>query len=139
MEEGRGGPFAALIVKDSVVLARGQNRVAASNDPTAHAEVVAIRLACQQLQNFRLDDCQIYVNCEPCPMCLAAIYWSGIATVYYAADKEDAAAIGFRDAMIAAELRQPPPLRQVKMIQMLRAEALPIFRQWADMTEKVAY
>lgn len=139
MEAGHGGPFGALIVKEATVVARGHNQVTSSNDPTAHAEVVAIRAACQHLQTFRLEGCELYVNCEPCPMCLAAIYWAGIKTVYYAASKEDAAAIGFDDARIAAELGKPIPQRQVSMTQLLRAEALPAFRQWQSWPEKIAY
>ena len=139
MQEGHGGPFGALIVKNGTVVATGHNQVTSTNDPTAHAEMVAIRTACQHLQTFRLKGCELYVNCEPCPMCLAAIYWAGIKAVFYAASKEDAAAIGFADAFIAEELCKPLPLRQVTMTQILRSEALPAFRVWETWPGKIDY
>jgi tRNA(Arg) A34 adenosine deaminase TadA len=134
-----GGPFAAVIVKDGEVIATGCNQVTQANDPTAHAEVVAIRNACARLNNFQLDGCEIYTSCEPCPMCLGAIYWARPERVYYANSKEDAAAIDFDDQFIYEELDRPLHQRQLPMIRLLAKEAIEAFRDWQQKTDKVEY
>lgn len=139
MERGEGGPFAALVVRDGGVLGRGWNRVTSSNDPTAHAEVEAIRDATRRLGDFSLAGCTLYVNCEPCPMCLAAAYWAGISAIYYAADRADAAAIGFADQQIYEELALPPEQRRLPMHQINRPAALPLFRRWQEKPDKIPY
>ena len=139
MTAREGGPFGALIVKDGTIIGRGWNRVTATNDPTAHAEIVAIRDACRQVADFSLAGCQLFVNCEPCPMCLAAAYWAGITTIYYAADRKDAAAIGFADDHIYEELSLPLARRNLPMVQLLRQEALPAFAAWEAMGDKIPY
>lgn len=139
MQKGNGGPFGAVIVKDGAVIARGFNRVTSTLDPTAHAEIDAIRKACQHLGQFRLDGCEIFVNCEPCPMCLAALYWSGIEKITYAATREDAEAIGFADNHIYHEISKPPSARSIPMVQLMRQEALPAFAAWQEMDEKIPY
>ncbi len=136
---GRGGPFAALVVKDGAVIARGVNRVTATNDPTAHAEVVAIREACARLGSFQLDACDLYTTCEPCPMCMGAIYWARPHRVYYAATRQDAAAAGFDDDYIYDELARPPAERRITMIQLLRQEARRAFDAWAQQENRVKY
>ncbi|TBV83363.1 MAG: nucleoside deaminase [Desulfobulbaceae bacterium] len=137
--EGEGGPFAALVVRDQIVLGRGWNRVTSALDPTAHAEIEAIRQACQQVRSFNLAGCILYVNCEPCPMCLAAIYWAGIKSVYYAADRHDAAAIGFADHHIYEELAGERTKRKIPMRQMMREEALTLFNKWREKPDKTSY
>ncbi len=139
MRKGCGGPFGAVIVRDNKIVASGYNMVTSTNDPTAHAEVVAIRNSCKAINNFSLAGCQIYSNCEPCPMCLAAIYWAGIDTVYYAAAKEDAAAINFADDYIYQEFAKPINKRQIKMVQILRDQALPTFEEWGNLENKIEY
>jgi len=134
-----GGPFAALIVKGGAVVATGANRVTAMNDPTAHAEIVAIREACKKLQSFQLDDCEIYTTCEPCPMCLGAIYWARPARIYFAATASDAAAAGFDDAFIYDELETPFPERRIPMAGIQRTEALVIFQEWLAKSDKTPY
>ena len=134
-----GGPFGAVIVKDGQVIARGQNRVTATNDPTAHAEVVAIRAACQALQDFQLTGCDIYSSCEPCPMCLAAIYWARAERVFFANTREDAARIGFDDWIIYNEIALPFEQRGVPMRQMMAAEAKVAFEAWAKLENKIEY
>src|ERR1700750_985260 len=124
VKEGQGGPFGAVIVKDGMVIARSANKVVPTNDPTAHAEVSAIRLACQELGDFSLAGCVIYTSCEPCPMCLGAIYWARIDKIYYANTKADAAAIGFDDHFIYQELDLPMEKRKLPHQQLLRDEAL---------------
>lgn len=136
---GRGGPFAALIVKDGRVIAEGANRVTATNDPTAHAEVVAIREACHVLNSFQLAGCALYCTCEPCPMCLGAIYWARPSQIYYAATAADAARAGFDDAFIYEELSRPAPARRIPMHQLLRDESQSIFSAWAAQSNKVSY
>ena len=138
LEEG-GGPFGAVIVKEGEIIGRGMNRVTLINDPTAHAEIVAIRDACQHLNEYHLVGCQMYVNCYPCPMCLSAVYWAHIDTIYYAATGEDAADAGFADQRIAAELVRPPDEREVKMLQMLPEKAVALFERWKAMPEKIEY
>jgi guanine deaminase len=139
VRSGNGGPFGALIVKDRHILAEGTNRVTSANDPTAHAEVVAIREACRLLGNFQLSGCDLYTTCEPCPMCLGAIYWARPARVFYAGTAADAAAAGFDDAFIYDELRHPPAARRVPMTQLLRDESLAIFSAWKQQENKTPY
>lgn len=134
-----GGPFGAVIVKNGEVVAVGTNRVTANNDPTAHAEVMAIRAACQRLNTFRLSDCEIYTSCEPCPMCLSAIYWSGIRIIYYGNNALDAARIGFSDQFIYDELKRPLIQRVIPAINLMRPEAQAAFRAWEEKRDKVAY
>lgn len=134
-----GGPFGSVIVKDGKVIAKSSNRVAATNDPTAHAEVAAIRLASKKLNNFDLSDCIIYTSCEPCPMCLGAIYWAGISKIYYANTKHDAEKIGFADKFIYDELELPTEKRRLQAIQLLREEAIEVFKEWHKSDIKVEY
>jgi guanine deaminase len=134
-----GGPFAALVVKGGTVVATGANRVTATNDPTAHAEIVAIREACKKLKAFQLDDCEIYTTCEPCPMCLGAIYWARPVRVYFAATASDAAAAGFDDAFIYGELQTASDERRIPMTEVQRAEALVIFQEWLAKSDKTPY
>ena len=136
---GRGGPFAALVVKDGRVLAEGANRVTTTNDPTAHAEVVAIREACRKLGDFQLSGCDLYTTCEPCPMCLGAIYWARPARVFYACLAADAAAAGFDDAFIYEELQRSRDARRIPMEQLLRDESLAIFSLWNRQENKTPY
>lgn len=139
VEEGRGGPFGAVIVKDGKIIARGVNEVTSSNDPTAHAEVVAIRKACEQLKSFQLDGCEIYTSCEPCPMCLGAIYWARPSKLFYANTKTDAAEILFDDQFIYEELARPIPERKLFTQQILREEALEAFTKWKESDKKIVY
>ncbi len=139
MRQGQGGPFGAVIVRHGEVIGRGYNRVTFTNDPTAHAEIVAIREACTRLGDFRLTGCDIYINCEPCPMCLAAIYWADIAKIYYAADRQDAADSGFADAEIYMEIGSRPEERRIPAVQMLRIEALAALREWRMKADKIDY
>jgi tRNA(Arg) A34 adenosine deaminase TadA len=139
VRSGRGGPFAAVIVKDRTIIAEGVNCVTATNDPTAHAEMVAIREACRKLQSFELPDCEIYTSCEPCPMCLGAIYWARPARVYFANSAADAAQAGFDDAFIYEELRAPHARRKIPMVQLRHAEALEAFRAWREKSDKIRY
>ncbi|NLX41231.1 MAG: nucleoside deaminase [Bacteroidales bacterium] len=134
-----GGPFGAVIVKDGEVIATGCNRVTASNDPTAHAEVSAIRAACKDLDAFNLEGCEIYSSCEPCPMCLGAIYWAHIDKIYYAANKHDAADAGFDDSFIYNELELTPEDRRLKTEVLLEKEALRVFESWKAKEDKVEY
>jgi guanine deaminase len=134
-----GGPFAAVIVKNGRVVAEGANRVTSTNDPTAHAEVVAIREACRALGDFQLAGCDLYTTCEPCPMCLGAIYWARPARVFYAGDAADAAAAGFDDAFIYEELKRPYAARRIPMTQLLRDESLSIFSAWKQQANKTPY
>jgi guanine deaminase len=139
VRSGAGGPFAAVIVKDERVVADGVNRVTATNDPTAHAEVVAIREACRKLGDFQLAGCDLYTTCEPCPMCLGAIYWARPARVFYACVAADAAAVGFDDAFIYEELNRAHAERRVPMQQLLREESLTIFALWERQEKKTLY
>jgi len=134
-----GGPFAALVVREGKVIGRGNNRVTLNNDPTAHAEVQAIRDACKNIGDFQLSGCELYVNCEPCPMCLAAAYWARVDAVYYAASAADAAEAGFDDVVIRNEIRQEPNERQLNMQQALREEAQPTFTRWRLLEDKIEY
>ena len=130
VRESSGGPFAALVVRGGAIIASGTNQVTTMNDPTAHAEIVAIRNACAALRSFQLSGCEIYATCEPCPMCMGAIFWARPARVFYANTKEDAAAIGFDDSFIYTQIALPPPKREIPMLQILRDEALAAFREW---------
>lgn len=134
-----GGPFGAVIVKDGEVVATGCNRVTASNDPTAHAEVNAIRAACKALDTFILKGCEIYSSCEPCPMCLGAIYWAHLDKLYYAGNKHDAADAGFDDSFIYKELELTPEDRRLKTEVLLEKEALRVFESWKAQEDKVEY
>ena len=137
--EGQGGPFGAVIVKNNKIIARGWNQVLRRNDPTCHAEMVAIRAASRKLRDYRLAGCSIYVNCEPCPMCLAALYWAGIDRIYFAATREDAADLGFADDFLYRELLLPPEQRKIPVEQSMRTEALAVFQQWAALEIKIIY
>ncbi len=134
-----GGPFGAVIVKDGEVLATGVNRVTANHDPTAHAEVSAIRAACERLGTFRLDGCEIYSSCEPCPMCLGAIYWAHIDRLYYGCNKLDAADAGFDDSFIYQELELDKSQRRLKTEELLPAEAQATFEAWKQNSTKIEY
>ena len=138
VEKG-GGPFGAVIVKDGEIIARGANRVTSSNDPTAHAEVTAIREAAKALNTFNLKGCEIYTSCEPCPMCLAAIYWARIDRIYFGNTKTDAKNIGFDDSFIYEEIEKPINKRTIQTTQLLRDEALQAFRKWDKLEGKVEY
>ena len=134
-----GGPFGAVIVKDNKVIATGVNRVTSHNDPTAHAEIVAIRSATRKLPSFNLQGCTIYTSCEPCPMCLAAIYWAHLDKIYYANTKTDAKNIGFDDSFIYDEIALDPNLRKIETTRLLAAEAITAFECWTEMDEKMEY
>jgi guanine deaminase len=136
---GRGGPFAAVVVKDRKIIAEGTNCVTSTNDPTAHAEVVAIRAACKRLGNFELKGCEIYTTCEPCPMCLGAIYWARLVRVYFGNLAVDASKIGFDDSFIYREIAQALPKRSIPMVPMMREQALAAFRAWQEKPNKVPY
>lgn len=137
--ERGGGPFGAVIVRDGKILAKASNSVTLLNDPTAHAEVSAIRAACSSLGVFDLQGAEIYTSCEPCPMCLGAIYWAGISKIYYGNTKKDAAGIGFDDSFIYDEIALAPADRKVPAVELLRDEALSGFRMWRDKEDKVEY
>ena len=139
VRSGKGGPFAALIVRNDSILATGTNLVTSALDPTAHAEVVAIRAACQAVQHFQLADCELYTTCEPCPMCMGAIYWARIAKVYYANTRDDAARIGFDDSFIYDQLALAPDSRKIEMIPIMREQALEAFREWEKSQTKIKY
>jgi guanine deaminase len=136
---GRGGPFAALVVKDGEVVARGANLVTTSNDPTAHAEVVAIRAACRSLESFQLDGCDLYTTCEPCPMCMGAIYWARLRRVFYAGTREDAAAAGFDDQFIYEEIAKAPGERHIEMTPLLRDASQRAFDAWNEQEGRIEY
>lgn len=137
--ESGGGPFGAVIVKDGEVIAKGSNSVTLLNDPTAHAEVTAIREACDSMQDFKLEGCDLYTSCEPCPMCLGAAYWAGIRTIYYGNNQNDAAKIGFDDQFIYDEIALAPLNRKTPSINILRDEAIEVFRMWEEKEDKVEY
>jgi guanine deaminase len=136
---GQGGPFGAVVVKDDSIVAEGVNRVTASRDPTAHAEVVAIRSACAKLGTFVLKGCEIYTSCEPCPMCLGAIYWAHIARIYFGNVAAEASKIGFDDSFIYQEFAQPLPQRSIPIIQMMHEQAIAAFRAWQEKPNKIPY
>ena len=133
------GPFGAVIVKDGEIISEGTNRVTANNDPTAHAEVTAIRAACSSLETFQLNGAVVYTSCDPCPMCLSAIYWAGIDKIYYGNTKKDADEINFGDDFIYEEIAKPYAARRIPMMQLLRDEALAAFRAWDEKPDKVEY
>lgn len=139
MSSGVGGPFGCVIVKNGEVIGKGSNAVSSSNDPTAHAEVVAIRDACKNLGHFQLDDCILYTSCEPCPMCLGAIYWARPAKVYYANTKVDAARIDFDDQFIYEELELPFEKRKIPFEQLMNEEAWEVFEEWKCKSDKTLY
>jgi tRNA(Arg) A34 adenosine deaminase TadA len=134
-----GGPFGAIVVKNGEVIGRGINQVTNLNDPTAHAEIVAIRDACQTLNSFSLEGCEIYSSCEPCPMCLGSIYWAGVSKLYYAATKHDAEKAGFRDARIYKEFALPKDQRRLPTIQLMHKEATAVFDEWGTSENKIPY
>jgi len=139
VETNSGGPFGCVVAKDGRIVGEGSNCVTTTNDPTAHAEVVAIRNACANLGAFQLEGCTIYTSCEPCPMCLGAIYWSRPAAVFFAGTQTDAAAAGFDDEHFYKELAKPNDEREMKMVNILRDEAVAIFDQWLEKLDKTAY
>ena len=134
-----GGPFGCVVVKDDVIVGRGNNKVTSTNDPTAHAEVVAIRDACKNLGSFQLDDCEIYTSCEPCPMCLGAIYWARPKVIYFANNREDAADAGFDDSMIYEEMKACITDRKIPIIPLGRETALEVFKNWKGKTDRTDY
>jgi tRNA(Arg) A34 adenosine deaminase TadA len=134
-----GGPFGSVVVKDDKIIAEGSNKVTSNNDPTAHGEIVAVREACKKLNNFSLNGCELYSTCEPCPMCLSAIYWARIGKIYYANTREDARKIDFDDSLIYTELQKNIDKRKIPMIQILRNEALKAFELWDQKKDKVKY
>jgi guanine deaminase len=139
VQSGRGGPFGAVIVKDGGIIGEAANQVTSTNDPTAHAEVLAIRAACAKLGAFELNHCDIYTSCEPCPMCLGAIYWARLARVFFGNDAADAANIHFDDSFIYREISRPHAQRAIPMVQMMREEALAGFRAWQQKSDKIVY
>jgi tRNA(Arg) A34 adenosine deaminase TadA len=139
VRSGRGGPFGCVIAEEGNVISESVNQVTATNDPTAHAEVLAIREACQKLGSFELRDCYLYTSCEPCPMCLGAIYWARLKKVYFGSLASDAAKAGFDDSAIYAEIAQPHARREIPMIQMMREDALVAFREWEAQPGKIPY
>lgn len=139
LELNQGGPFGAIIVKDGQVVGKGMNKVTATNDPTAHAEVEAIRDATKNLNTFNLEGCEIYASCEPCPMCLGAIYWARIDKLYYAGTKDDAAKADFDDSLIYKELCLPKEKRLIPSSQMMREEAVKLFEEWIKTENKIQY
>jgi tRNA(Arg) A34 adenosine deaminase TadA len=139
IDQSAGGPFGAVIVKGGEIVGEGYNQVTSTNDPTAHAEVVAIRNACQKLNSFQLDGCVLYTSCEPCPMCLGAIYWARPARVFYAATREDAAQIGFDDQFIYEEIEKNFEHRQMRLVNLLRNEGLSVFKNWENKSDKTKY
>jgi len=139
MRRGKGGPFGAVVVRNGKIVGKGWNQVTSANDPTAHAEVVAIRDACRRLKTFQLDDCDLYTSCEPCPMCLSAMYWARLKKVYYANTRKDAAKIDFDDDFIYAEVVRPISKRKLPMRQLMRKEALVAFKEWKNKADRVRY
>jgi len=139
VQSGQGGPFGAVIVQDGNIVAEGVNCVTTNNDPTAHAEVVAIREACRKLRSFELKDCELYASCEPCPMCLGAIYWARLARIYFGNSAADASKIGFDDSAIYRECARSHTERSIPMVQVMREQALAAFRAWKEKTDKIPY
>ena len=139
MDQNAGGPFGAVVVKDGQIIGEGFNKVTSENDPTAHAEVVAIRNACRNLDSFQLDGCEIYCSCEPCPMCLSAIYWARASRIYYASSRKDAANIKFDDDFIYSEIGKQADKRIIPMENMLTSEANLVFEKWLEKVDKTAY
>jgi tRNA(Arg) A34 adenosine deaminase TadA len=139
MRANCGGPFGAVVVRHGKIVGRGWNQVTSANDPTAHAEVTAIRAACKKLKTFQLDDCELYTSCEPCPMCLSAIYWARFKKVYFANTRKDAAKINFDDDLIYREVAKPIAKRMMPMKPLLRSEALKVFAEWEKKTDRIRY
>lgn len=139
VRSGQGGPFGAVVVKDGGIIAEGANQVTVSNDPTAHAEVLAIREACRKLGGFELKGCDLYTSCEPCPMCLGAIYWTRLSAVYFGGLAADASKVGFDDSFIYREIAQSYPQRRIPMTQIMRDQALAAFRAWEEQPNKTRY
>ncbi len=139
MNANAGGPFGCVIVKDDTIIAEEHNKVTSTNDPTAHAEIVAIRKACDKLGSFQLDDCIVYTSCEPCPMCFGAIYWARPKMVFFACTKKDAAKVDFDDQFIYDELEKDIEDRNIKFVRLMRKEAVSVFREWAEKTDKTDY
>jgi tRNA(Arg) A34 adenosine deaminase TadA len=139
MQSNAGGPFGCIVVKDGVIVGKGSNKVTSTNDPTAHAEVVAIRDACHNLNTFQLDGCDIYTTCEPCPMCMGAIYWARPRKVYFAGNRFDAAHAGFDDSMIYEELNKEFDQRKIPVLNLGREEAIKLFQEWIDKPDKINY
>ena len=139
VDRNEGGPFGCVIVRDGQIVGEGNNRVTSTNDPTAHAEIVAIRDACSKLGTFQLDGCVVYTSCEPCPMCLGAIYWSRPAGIFYAGTREDAANAGFDDEHFYSEMAKANDDRELKMVNMLRREAQAAFAEWLAKVDKTEY
>jgi guanine deaminase len=139
VRSGQGGPFGAVVAKDGNLIAEAANEVTKTNDPTAHAEVLAIRRACKKLSLFELRGCELYTSCEPCPMCLGAIYWTRLSRVYFGSLAADASRAGFDDSFIYREIAQPHPERGIPMVQLMREEALAAFRAWREKSDKIRY
>lgn len=139
VENGEGGPFGCVIVKDDKIIGRGNNKVTSTNDPTAHAEIIAIREACKNLNSFQLEDCEIYASCEPCPMCLGAIYWARPKIIYYGNTRNDAAKIGFDDSMIYDEISSATENRKIPAINLCRKKANRTFTEWEQKSNKIMY
>ncbi len=139
IEENAGGPFGAVVVKDGEIIGEGWNQVTSTNDPTAHAEVTAIRMACQNLDSFQLEDCILYTSCEPCPMCLGAIYWARPKKMFYACTREDAAKIGFDDDFIYEEIGREVEDRRIETVNFMREDALEVFTNWENKADKIEY
>ena len=139
MNANAGGPFGCVIVKDDTIIAEEHNKVTSTNDPTAHAEIVAIRKACDKLGSFQLDDCILYTSCEPCPMCFGAIYWARPKMVFFACTKKDAAKVDFDDQFIYDELEKDIEDRNIKFVRLMRKEAVSVFQEWAEKTDKTDY
>lgn len=139
MNTNCGGPFGAVVVKDGKIIGEGYNTVTSDNDPTAHAEVMAIRQACKAINSFQLKNCEIYCSCEPCPMCLGAIYWARIDKIYYAANREHAAKIGFDDEFIYKELPLDPSARKIQSIQLMENPGISTLKKWLDKKDKISY
>ncbi len=139
VRSGPGGPFGAVVVQDGSIIAEGVNQVTVANDPTAHAEVLAIRQACQKLGVFELKTCELFTSCEPCPMCLGAIYWARLSRVYFGSVAADASKAGFDDSFIYREISQPHAQRGIPMIQIMREESLAAFRAWEEKPNKIPY
>jgi tRNA(Arg) A34 adenosine deaminase TadA len=139
VQNNEGGPFGCIVVKNDIIVGRGHNKVTSTNDPTAHAEIVAIRDACKNLGTFQLEGCEIYTSCEPCPMCLGAIYWARPNVIYYANTRNDAAEIGFDDSMIYDEINMHINNRKIPVINLGREEAQKIFVEWLHKKDKITY
>ncbi len=139
INQNQGGPFGCIIVKDDVIVGRGNNKVTSTNDPTAHAEVVAIRDACKNLNTFQLEDCEVFTSCEPCPMCLGAIYWARPKVIYFANNRQDAADVGFDDSMIYDEMSAKIENRKIPILSIGRKDALKVFKEWMDKEDKTLY